>query len=263
MLPVKHNGRLEVVVITAENAGKEVRPIKHPISVYEISYAKKNAIPSKMLMPNNGDSITIRGNDAPSEITIREMLSVVKDAAGNSYLQMAGEHALTANQQALVKAQEMETAGKDADEIWKATGWLKGKDARWRFEIPDNLDKIDLTELEKGQEGAERTLGEIYDSPALYAAYPWLKDVHVMKQNLSDEEIAGMVRTGKTRIYASGKKMIVMSAQYLSDCTERAKETLVHEIRHVIQSFSRKRGGDPATLSVVAMRCRSFPRKRG
>ena len=77
MLPVKHNGRLEVVVITAENAGKEVRPIKQPISIYEISYAKKNAIPSKMLLLNNGASITIRGADVPSEITIREMLSSV------------------------------------------------------------------------------------------------------------------------------------------------------------------------------------------
>lgn len=38
---------------------------------------------------------------------------------------MAGERALTANRQALTKAQEMEAAGKDADEIWKATGWLK------------------------------------------------------------------------------------------------------------------------------------------
>lgn len=164
-----------------------------------------------------------------------------------SYLQMAGEHALTGNQQALAKAQEMEAAGKDADEIWKATGWLKGKDARWRFEIPDNLDKIDLTELAKGQEGAERTLGGIYDNQALYAAYPWLKDVRVMKQNLPDEEIAGKVAMGETRTYASGKKMIVMGAHYLSDDTERAKKILVHEIQHVIQDHEGFAvGGEPA-----------------
>lgn len=188
------------------------------------------------------------GNHA---ITTSHSLSIssIQQALGidKRFSQMAGEHALTANQQALAKAQEMEAAGKDADEIWKATGWIKGKDARWRFEIPDNLDKIDLTELTKGQEGAERTLGEIYDNQALYAAYPWLKDVRVMKQNLSDEEIAGKVAMGETRTYASGKKMIVMGAHSLSDDTERAKKILVHEIQHVIQDHEGFAvGGEPA-----------------
>ena len=247
MLPVAHNGNIETVVITAENTGKEVRVGKQPISIYEIGYAKKNASFPASPASSREQMSMARETGIPSEITIREMLSGVKDADGNSYLQMAGEHALTANQQALAKAQEMEAAGKDADEIWKATGWLKGKDARWRFEIPDNLDKIDLTELAKGQEGAERTLGEIYDNQALYAAYPWLKDVRVMKQNFPDEEIAGKVRMGETRTYASGKKMIVMGAHYLSDDTERAKKILVHEIQHVIQDHEGFAvGGEPA-----------------
>lgn len=125
MLPVAHNGNIETVVITAENTGKEVRVGKQSISIYEIGYAKKNArFPASPASSREQMSMA-RETGIPSEITIREMLSGVKDADGNSYLQMAGEHALTANRQALVKAQEMEAAGKDADEIWKATGWLK------------------------------------------------------------------------------------------------------------------------------------------
>lgn len=242
MLPVKHNGRLEVVVITAENAGKEVRPIKQPISIYEISYAKKNAIPSKMLLPNNGDSITIRGDDVPSEITIREMLSSVKGAAGNSYLQMAGERALTASRQALVKAQEMETAGKDADEIWEATGWLKGKDDRWRFEIPDNLDKINFSPLFHDEYHIAK-LKDVYDNPKLYKAYPALGTRSVQLADL-DDKTRGFVEVVR---YPSGRELvsgIKLNEKFVESEPDKIKETLVHEVQHVIQTYENfARGG--------------------
>lgn len=375
MLPVKHNGRLEVVVITAENAGKEVRPIKQPISIYEISYAKKNAIPSKMLLPNNGDSITIRGDDVPSEITIREMLSSVKGAAGNSYLQMpgdslkseqfailqkanpmkdeyhtgirtvddiltaeeafvtqydedesfaypdftqedgqaaldsgvvtiysskpikagafispskmmaqdyagggkvyskrvklsdvawissdegeyapvsgaeegsylqmAGERALTANQQALAKAQEMEAAGKDADEIWEATGWLKGKDDRWRFEIPDNLDKINFSPLFHDEYHIAK-LKDVYDNPKLYKAYPALGTRSVQLADL-DDKTRGFVEVVR---YPSGRELvsgIKLNEKFVESEPDKIKETLVHEVQHVIQTYENfARGG--------------------
>ena len=34
-------------------------------------------------------------------------------------------------------AREMETAGKDAKTIKRATGWERGGDGKWRMEIPD------------------------------------------------------------------------------------------------------------------------------
>ena len=77
----------------------------------------------------------------------------------------AGEKALTADKDTLKQAKKLEKQGKNRDEIYQATGWFKGKDNRWRFEIPDNLDKIDFTPLE---ENNSATLGEIYDNPELY-----------------------------------------------------------------------------------------------
>ena len=59
-----------------------------PVTMYEVAYAKKNALPDSR-MPKNGERV-LSGNDVPSEITIREMLSGVKDADGNSYFQMSG-----------------------------------------------------------------------------------------------------------------------------------------------------------------------------
>lgn len=89
-----------------------------------------------------GSNHAITASHSLSISSIQQALGIDK-----RFSQMAGERALTASRQALVKVQEMETAGKDADEIWEATGWLKGKDDRWRFEIPDNLDKINFSPL--------------------------------------------------------------------------------------------------------------------
>lgn len=49
-----------------------------------------------------------------------------------------GEMALTADKTALETAKKMAADGANRDEIWNATGWFKGKDDKWRFEIPDD-----------------------------------------------------------------------------------------------------------------------------
>lgn len=50
----------------------------------------------------------------------------------------AGQKASTANLEQLKNAQEMETLGADMKSIRKATGWFKGMDGKWRFEIDDS-----------------------------------------------------------------------------------------------------------------------------
>lgn len=242
MLPVAHNGNVETVVITAENTGKEVRVGKQSISIYEIGYAKKNArLPASPASSREQMSMA-RETGIPSEITIREMLSGVKDAGGNSYLQMAGEHALTANQQALVKAQEMEAAGKGADEIWEATGWLKGKDDRWRFEIPDNLDKINFSPLFHDEYHIAK-LKDVYDNPKLYKAYPALGTRSVQLADL-DDKTRGFVEVVR---YPSGRELvsgIKLNEKFVESEPDKIKETLVHEVQHVIQTYENfARGG--------------------
>lgn len=242
MLPVAHNGNIETVVITAENTGKEVRVGKQSISIYEIGYAKKNTrFPASPASSREQMSMA-RETGIPSEITIREMLSGVKDAGGNSYLQMAGEHALTANQQALVKAQEMEAAGKGADEIWEATGWLKGKDDRWRFEIPDNLDKINFSPLFHDEYHIAK-LKDVYDNPKLYKAYPALGTRSVQLADL-DDKTRGFVEVVR---YPSGRELvsgIKLNEKFIESEPEKIKETLVHEVQHVIQTYENfARGG--------------------
>lgn len=220
MLPVKTNGELRTVVITAEKRKGYVELSPQPVTMYEVSYVKKNAFPDSRV-PKDGERV-LSGNDVPSEITIREMLSGVKDADGNSYVQLAGEHALIANRQSLVKAQTMESIGKGKEEIWKETGWVKGRDGKWRFEIPDNLDKINFAPL---KENETCRLGDIYNNPKLYEAYPELED---MKIRLSSD----LPDSTHGRFNSDG---ITLNRKTLEEAPAQAKETLVHEIQHAIQ----------------------------
>ena len=107
----------------------------------------------------------------------------------------AGETAKTADVFKLVKAMRMAKDGKSEKEIYKETGWFKGKDDLWRFEIPDNFDKIKFPAL-KGT----MKLSEVYKNPALYKAYPWLKDIPVKFDARLGQDTYG---------YADGEKIVL------------------------------------------------------
>lgn len=114
------------------------------------------------------------------------------------YNQSAGERAMTANMAKLKEAKEMLAKAADMKTIYQKTGWHRGADGKWRFEIPDNLDKINLVEL---RDNETVTLGRIYDNPALYEAYPWLANLEVTTEFM-DYNTGG---------YAIGKRKIVLN----------------------------------------------------
>lgn len=58
---------------------------------------------------------------------------------GLRYEQLAGQKAAVAKLDELNHAREMHSQGMDEQEIWRETGWLLGRDNKWRFEIPDDL----------------------------------------------------------------------------------------------------------------------------
>lgn len=118
------------------------------------------------------------------------------------YNQAAGERAVTANMEKLREAKEMLAKDADMETIYKKTGWHRGADGKWRFEIPDNLDDINLAEL---RDNEETTLGKIYDNPALYQAYPWLKNLLVTVEDMEKNR----------RGYAYGEDKIVLNEKYV------------------------------------------------
>ena len=59
----------------------------------------------------------------------------------------AGARAATADRMSLMAAQDRIDAGENAEVVRQETGWFKGVDGRWRFEISDNEAKVDTTLL--------------------------------------------------------------------------------------------------------------------
>ncbi len=70
--------------------------------------------------------------------------------AGDIKFSYAGERAKTADVQALRDAQAMETIGADMESIRRATGWHKGRDGKWRFEIDDSGMRVDRSGERRG-----------------------------------------------------------------------------------------------------------------
>jgi hypothetical protein len=138
--------------------------------------------------------------------------------------QFAGENAETADKVKLAEAQQMEENGAAADEIYKKTGWFKGLDNKWRFEIKDNLNDVDLFGLKKL---GELPLARVYYNADLFDAYPILRTVKVnIDPNMEDQTY------GQADVF---DLVITLNENHLDE--ERMPSTVVHEVAHMIQKI--------------------------
>lgn len=122
--------------------------------------------------------------------------------------QAVGEMAKTADVARLSKAEELERQGKSREEIFDTTGWWKGKDGNWRFEIKDDPTLINFSEFQKidfDDEGATNyvELGRIYKNEKLFDAYPQLRKVKVYNEERNDE-YAGAAHTSEGYLVLTG-----------------------------------------------------------
>lgn len=95
----------------------------------------------------------------------------------------------------LAVAREMENSGNDALSIKQATGWERGADQMWRYEVPDVVIN-QAAELVEDGETLTTTLGSLVLSDELFNAYPELKDTQVIFKELAE---------GRYGSYAKGK----------------------------------------------------------
>ena len=146
-------------------------------------------------------------------------------------LSFAGIRAKNAPLETWGRARFMDEQGADRDTIFDETGWIKGKDGKWRFEIEDNLNAIDFTSIiSKRRNRVSAKLGEIYDNEKLYAAYPFLRTFKIEVKDLSENGAYGLA-------YAyDDNPRIELDLNHIKQDVERAKSTLVHEIQHIIQA---------------------------
>lgn len=134
----------------------------------------------------------------------------------------AGRNAENADLDALHEAERYEMQGADAETIRQKTGWFRGADGKWRWEIDDSGIKLrtDAADISN-----YTTLGELVDAPALFATYPDMKDMDVTFQTLERGQNGGYNRRFDS----------IELSRDLKNRPEALLNSLIHEVQHAIQ----------------------------
>jgi len=165
----------------------------------------------------------------------------------------AGPLAKTAKLDAKELAEGMERAGRSRDDIWKETGWFKGPEGKWRFEIDDSGAKLSnrWAESEPGSYGEitaisrGRNLGEAVKHGDLFNAYPDVGNLNYSgsykyQNSLNKASGGGKFDEMMRQIDIDGQGPSKESAR------DQVKSSTLHETQHAIQSKEGfARGGNP------------------
>lgn len=169
------------------------------------------------------------------------------NSSDNIRFSLAGERGAAAADKAeertfrmdnLSVAKDMEKNKKKAKAIKAATGWERGADGKWRYEMPD----VVLRDPKEWVNKKTLTLSDIVEKPndlfkeypELFDAYPELKDMKILKGRAK----SGGVFYNNTITLNLGD--IREAIKYDMDthyklANNSLKKTLVHEIQHYIQ----------------------------
>lgn len=143
-------------------------------------------------------------------------------------------------------AEKMERGKKDAKAIKLATGWERGADGKWRYEMPDAKIK-DMKDIGGGNIVKrfdddmlwnDGKLADVIDAPGLFEAYPQLKDVRIDTDAIMND----MPSNGE---YNPKTNTITIHADEL----KYMNSILNHEIQHAIQYIEGfGKGGSPEQM---------------
>ncbi|WP_443963612.1 DNA cytosine methyltransferase [Prevotellamassilia timonensis] len=142
-------------------------------------------------------------------------------------------------------AREMEAEKKDAKAIKMATGWERGADGKWRYEMPDakiketmDIDGHVVKRFDEDMLWNDGKLADVVDAPELFKAYPQLKGTRIV----TDAVTGDMPSTGD---YNAKTNTITIHADEL----KYMNGILNHEVQHAIQKIEGfARGGSPAMV---------------
>jgi len=141
-------------------------------------------------------------------------------ASDDSEASFLGPLARMADHSALAVAKKMDASGINPQKIWNDTGWGKGSNGAWKFEISDADATFSIPEKPKG------ILSEYVNHPELYENYPDLAGARFMTS----------ARSGAS--YKPKQDLIDISKDYIdipSDQAGSAKGVSLHEVQHAIQ----------------------------
>jgi len=176
-------------------------------------------------------------------------LSLSRLLAGDDALHkvlFGGANAKTADAEALARAKSLMSKGAKPADVWRQTGWYRGKDGDWRFEIDDS--RAVMAPLELGPayaamdsfgrlqspKSTETTLGAILRLPDLFAAYPGLADLKVQLRFIDDEEAHGMYEPAENGEPAK----LTLFTLNAPPGDHDLRKTSLHEVQHALSDVA-------------------------
>lgn len=153
-------------------------------------------------------------------------------AAGVAKAIFGGIGAKTANKALLDKAQDMAALGASKDAVWSETGWFKGADGKWRFEIDDSASKIDPNRVALGGAAPNNPnpLRNVLPHEQAYEAYP---DVGDMQANMR-MDVGGMEGTYHTPRTVGNR--LIEGISGTAPTRHDLRSVGLHEMQHAVQS---------------------------
>lgn len=152
------------------------------------------------------------------------------------YYQFLGKRALTADINSLENAKAAVENGTDPEAVRQETGWFKGVDGKWKFEISDKdavIDEWAWSDVTDRNGEENKFLGHLLKHPKLFRAYPELRNLMV-KIHIDENGTPGGTfykKSDPTFYFDGSQSYIEVEASNIDEF----KEILMHEIQHYIQ----------------------------
>lgn len=152
---------------------------------------------------------------------------------------LAGLSAKTLPGKDLIEASQMARKGADPAEIWWKTGFGKGPDGQWRFEIDDSQIKPVVRGAHTQYSDPLAPISQSIPFPELYKAYPRLGN-HMLNAELSPlhSSPSGSYHAGpRTAGFAGGQ------IHAKAPTEDSLSSTVLHELQHGVQKQQAWQGG--------------------
>ena len=180
---------------------------------------------------------------ATAAIPLSRLSRAVPDGALGMFV---GRNARTANMGVLADAQQMAEEGEDPETIWQATGWMRGAEGKWRFEVSDRDAAAGRLPLkDSGAPGVIGSVGDVLKHKNLFEAYPDLAGIKIVFDKAPGGARGAYVPPTRGR----PEEIIVDKDMDMADL----RTTILHELQHAIQrreAFAT--GGSPSEAAFHA-----------
>jgi hypothetical protein len=155
-----------------------------------------------------------------------------------------GQLSKTAARPALARAEQMEAAGVPASKIRQETGWGRGAEGQWKYEISDHNSRM-IAAVKAGDQPV--ALGTRFEHPEFAKAYP--HDWSTLKVVPLPEDVL-LRRPDLLGRYNRATQTLELNPNMLP---EKQRLVVLHELQHHVQAREGfARGGSRNTFEVIA-----------